>query len=611
MEVENPRIKPSVHLTTVLTDLTVDDEPPTKEIYLLDQHLIRIGHSNDQYRLHWENFNVYHIKLHNDSSHGQLIKMGQKYGFHVVKQVKETETTHFYLSSSNQEVAINISKHLIAALILQLPFITEEWADKLALTHDQGFELKSFNNSLQRIIEDNYGPLQKPAIFGPDKRRKILFQNLDFWFFDEEQYKSKKYYIERAGGKAGLYTFEDAFELAIHPGTLFVQIPYESEAWEPIRDRFCVEQDVVRTILDFEIFFSIIYCSTNVMCNPSANLREHILPNDPVYASLSASYTSISTSVYSPSCQIKTEPMVTNSLADTLPINYDDVDIKVKEEHVFHEFSHSGDKNIVLNDKSSLTLEAMDEDEEKYEPNTCSYNVNDNDEIGPSTLDSMELPSNMNNMNDFFDEIFPVVSIPSKNKKQKEAELQARKCEHSLQEREQEETKFKRQKCEKILQHEEEKTSQDELPQQEEDKVRTYIKPVMQNYTQNMNDNSEEKFTKIAFAPLVVRPKPKSKPKQRQQRPEHEEVNYKRFKKVHPIQSNYLTDVIHLATNSRVFNNDRANQRQFTSMSVVRIQDTDGLDVDVTIRPTITRRRGVKHCVPSIQDEGLNTMEGG
>ncbi|KAI7906126.1 uncharacterized protein BX663DRAFT_483761 [Cokeromyces recurvatus] len=622
-QVKNVRFQPTIRLTTTLTDMTVDDELVTTEKYLLDQHLIHNAHSNDQFRLQWEELNIYHSKSDNESSYEQLIKKGQKYGFHVVKQVKEKETTHFYLSQSNQMASIEVSKYLLAALVMQIPFITEEWIDNMTHTHDKGFDLHAFNNS-QPIIVERYGPLQRSAVFGPDKRRKTLFRNLHFWFFDENQFKDKKYFIERAGGKASLHTFEEALESTIHPGILFVQVPYETEAWVPVEERFCLEQDATRCIIDFEIFFSIIYCSTNFMCNPSANLKDHISPDDPIYESLPTMYPTMPTSSLRP---VKVEAMVSNSLADTLPINDNDLDIKIKEEPIPLELSLYHDNHLTIDEKHSLTLKSFIEEEDP----TLNYSIHD--DVGPNTLDDIELPSNMNDMSDFFNEMLPILNNPSKKKIQKDTENQRREEEEERQQLRQQEEKMKRQedmmrqqqqeeeemakaeqrrKRERQVQERERERENEQVKRQrlevelqhqeqevsylkKEEVHETYTEPIIQNDTLNnelSTDNNQGKFTKVVFASLVV----KSRPPQRQLQLEQSTgINYKRFKKVRPLQSANITDVIRLTANhnDRVHDH-RANQHQHTPIPAVRVQDTNELDPDIAIRPVIIRKRTIR-----------------
>lgn len=83
------------------------------------------------------------------------------------------------------------SRAELLALCHKKIFITKPWIDGLN-TNDEGFNLTDYNSSAKTIEIDNWGPLKRTALLGPNNRRKELFSSMDFWFFNEKQVTKSK-----------------------------------------------------------------------------------------------------------------------------------------------------------------------------------------------------------------------------------------------------------------------------------------------------------------------------------------------------------------------------------------------------------------------------------
>lgn len=89
------------------------------------------------------------------------------------------------------------------------------------------------------------------------------------------------------GGTAHLKTFEQVLASDIEGNPLFIAPPNADMLpdWTHVQDKYCKEMDVIRVLLDKEIVYAIVFCSTNVMCNPASKPAEHMNPDSAVYAS--------------------------------------------------------------------------------------------------------------------------------------------------------------------------------------------------------------------------------------------------------------------------------------------------------------------------------------
>ncbi|KAI8967430.1 hypothetical protein BDF20DRAFT_234587 [Mycotypha africana] len=107
-------------------------------------------------------------------------------------------------------------------------------------------------------------------------KRQRLFRNKVFWFFDEHQFKLYQLLVRVGGGSAKYATFEEAMNASLDNNQLFVEPPKLIEAFRPVKARYHQELDVTRCILQNEIDYAIIYCSTNILCNPDADPSEEV-----------------------------------------------------------------------------------------------------------------------------------------------------------------------------------------------------------------------------------------------------------------------------------------------------------------------------------------------
>ncbi|KAL9558146.1 hypothetical protein MBANPS3_001052 [Mucor bainieri] len=289
-DVVGSRSRPDVILQRNGLSVMVDGHVVTEdEYYLHDQQIIHIGKSRTAYILKWEPVSIYHNKAVNPEAHKKLIQRGQELGIYVIHSIRSSydKPTH-YCISVNPSV-YQLSKITCDALAANnVYFIRPDWVDQLLRVGDQHFDLKPFNDKIEPITVDRFEKLDSTAILGPDPRRKQLFKGMDFWFFDQQQFNRFKDMIKRMGGKAQLKTFEQVLNSDTEEGSpLFVAPPNADmfPDWLHVHTKYCHDNGVERVLIEPEIRFALVFCSTNIMCNPASFPWERMEPNSLAYAS--------------------------------------------------------------------------------------------------------------------------------------------------------------------------------------------------------------------------------------------------------------------------------------------------------------------------------------
>ncbi|KAK4513544.1 uncharacterized protein ATC70_005546 [Mucor velutinosus] len=312
-DVIGSRSKPDVILYRNGISVVVDGQVVTEdEKYLHDQQILHIGKGNSAYKISWEPVSIYHDKSQNPDVHAKLIKQGARLGFYVINSIKSNydKPTH-YCISINPEL-YQLSTFACRALASNnVYFIRPEWVEALSEADNKQLDIKAFNEKIQPITVDKFEGFEQTAIFGPDERRKRLFKRMEFWFFDQQQFNHFANLIKPVGGKVELKTCEQVLELDIEGNPLFVAPPDSDMLpnWPAVHEKYCKEMDVIRVLFDKEIMYAILFCSTNVMCNPASAPLEHMHPDSAVYASFE------SASLHPTSVKLE-------SLDPTMPVTY-------------------------------------------------------------------------------------------------------------------------------------------------------------------------------------------------------------------------------------------------------------------------------------------------
>ncbi|CAO3699095.1 unnamed protein product [Rhizopus stolonifer] len=161
-----------------------------------------------------------------------------------------------------------VSDRLIYSLVNNKPIVSDKWLDKMI---EQG-DVDEADKVIEPIILEDYGPLKKRVELSYNPNRKELFEGIEFWIFSQEQYSRLEFLIELCqGGVKMLDLNEDVNMADIKETTLLIQPPPEmvsSDRWVALEMQFCNSYGFVRTINEQEMIYSVIYCSTNTLCNP-------------------------------------------------------------------------------------------------------------------------------------------------------------------------------------------------------------------------------------------------------------------------------------------------------------------------------------------------------
>ncbi|KAI8332163.1 hypothetical protein EDC96DRAFT_29886 [Choanephora cucurbitarum] len=314
-DAEAASFKPDIQLESNHLEARVDLSLVSEQLtYLHDQQIIHLIDSDIQFKICWEPLGIYHIRSNDYLVHQQLVEAASTYGFHVLGTMDRHKITHYYLDKQILTHKDQPPHSLLTALVNLLPCITSTWLEGLE-AQDDHYDRNRHDQTIEIVQIEQYGPLKKTAFLGKDKRRQHLFKGLEFWFFDQQQYDKYSPLVKKAGGKTQLVTLEEGLTGDIPRDALFVDHPYLAnagmeETWRTIQKRFQDEMKCERCVLEWEIEYSIMYCSTNMMCNPCSDLWRYIPYQDPLYRSLESSSATV---------KIKQEPLDESPFKQTVP----------------------------------------------------------------------------------------------------------------------------------------------------------------------------------------------------------------------------------------------------------------------------------------------------
>lgn len=140
------------------------------------------------FRISWEPVIIYHDKMNDPELHENLIEKGTKCGFHVIDHISglTDKPTHYCISTNITEFEPSRNTFLSLALN-NVYFVNFGWINELITADDPKFDLKAINDTIQPITIEDFRSMRQTAVFGPDERRKKLFKDMEFWFFDQQQ----------------------------------------------------------------------------------------------------------------------------------------------------------------------------------------------------------------------------------------------------------------------------------------------------------------------------------------------------------------------------------------------------------------------------------------
>ncbi|KAI9269852.1 hypothetical protein BY458DRAFT_510624 [Sporodiniella umbellata] len=261
-KLEDISFKPSVnliaHKTTYGTRLNGD--LIKGQVPLLQDSVIQLGSLGFYMRLRWKNVVVCRNAAKSFEKK-KLAKAAIRSGFSIVKTWDE-RCTHLYMTD------LIVSDRLIYALINNKPIVSDKWLDKLAEKGD----IDEADRGIEPVILENYGPLKKRVELIYNPGREELFEGIEFWIYSKEQGIRLDFLIALCQGSMKLLNLNEDIDLtSLNETTLIIQPPEEmltSDRWIALEMQFCSNHGFVRSIQEHELIYSILYCSTNTLCNP-------------------------------------------------------------------------------------------------------------------------------------------------------------------------------------------------------------------------------------------------------------------------------------------------------------------------------------------------------
>ncbi|XP_071958307.1 nibrin-like isoform X2 [Antedon mediterranea] len=196
-----------------------------------------------------------------------LLKLG---GHYVTNWSKEC--THLVMSE------ISVTVKVICALVSCCPIVTLEYLNKLIKAAESQTSLPNISQFLPDVVEAN---IRKDEVsFQANPLRKKVFKDKKFVFLTEKEYTTMKTAVSFGGGQCMLMD-EPTKDVKVltQSGTCVVcSSPDEdTQAGLPSHQQWAgkvyaiLEQSDLRPIQNQEIGLAVLYCSTELHCNPAVS----------------------------------------------------------------------------------------------------------------------------------------------------------------------------------------------------------------------------------------------------------------------------------------------------------------------------------------------------
>ncbi|KAL2721356.1 nibrin [Vespula maculifrons] len=287
------------------------------DINLKDQDLIRIG-------LQEEIFIISYIPIITstsglpDSAKGQLHKIMDDIDG-IITDSWEKFCTHLTVLKPK------LTEKVAVSLAAGIPIVSIDYWKAVKSATQKGEPLPKTDNYISEISEQY---ISKGIVsLYPNDKRKTLFTNLIFIFFDLKQYEIYETMIRLAGGKSIVLNLKNKPTLKLQHNFIYVQFSSsdETQLTEDVMqeyDHICKTLKSLkhRVIPESEISLAILYCSIERYCNIKYN-----------FANI-----------------LKRQEKLNHDLPDTLVIDTQDQELLTKENSVGEKRScYRGDKNCI------------------------------------------------------------------------------------------------------------------------------------------------------------------------------------------------------------------------------------------------------------------------
>lgn len=421
---EDDNFKPNInivaHKTTYGTRL--NGEVLEGSSHAHQDSTIHLGSLGFCVRLRWKSVVVCRNAA-KSSEKKKLAKAAIRIGFSVLKKWNK-RCTHLYMTD------LIVSDRLIYSLVNNKPIVSDKWLDKMI---EQG-DVDEANKVIEPIILEDYGPLKKRVELSYNLNRKELFEGIEFWIFSQEQYNRLKFLIELCqGGIKMLDLNEDVNMTDIKETTLFIQPPPEmvsSNRWVALETQFCSSHGFVRTINEQEIVYSVIYCSTNTLCNPKVAYpteNEKKLDTEKTEESYASTETFPSKSSHPSSCsRSQTTSFSSKAIDQSSCSNFEADTINSNRSKSFlsnaeaDTVPYSSSKSFLANAEADTLpysiSDTMHPDSRTLQSNPLEYDESElrtTDPADSHVKKSKDNTSITSGVNEFFDDFFGVLDAPS------------------------------------------------------------------------------------------------------------------------------------------------------------------------------------------------------
>lgn len=186
------------------------------------------------------------------------------------------------LIMSKLSVTIKVICALISQKYVVSPVYLEQYTKYLQGTEEKPDPVRFLPDLAESQLD------QESVSFSPDIRRKTLFEGKTFYFMSEKQLKKMSLAIELAGGLPLMMDKGKVDKTILKPGSVVMnctdtELTQSTDGWVNSVQSL-LERHKKHMILDAEIGYSVLYCSTDKHCNPDFILEEDIsrLPSQSV-----------------------------------------------------------------------------------------------------------------------------------------------------------------------------------------------------------------------------------------------------------------------------------------------------------------------------------------
>ncbi|KAG0948589.1 hypothetical protein G6F57_001034 [Rhizopus arrhizus] len=261
-DLENVNYKPDITITAHETSYgtRLNGELLNGSVPLHHEDILQLGSLGFYMKVRWKPVAVCRNAAKSIEKK-KLVRAALRAGFNVLKKWN-SRCTHLYMTD------LIVSDRLIYALVNNKPIVSDKWLDKLIELGD----VEEADAAIEPVVLKDYGPLKKTIELTYNPNREELFESIEFWIFTKAQYDRLEFLIRLCRGEIKLIDLDDNIDMnQLRETTVFIQpVPelLSNDQWIALERQFCSHHGFVRTIPEHEMIYSVLYCSTNTLCNP-------------------------------------------------------------------------------------------------------------------------------------------------------------------------------------------------------------------------------------------------------------------------------------------------------------------------------------------------------